>query len=165
MSISLGNCVRVASASPDWIPSHFKFSSLCQLKSSDISNVKSWKVRRGRVKVVNKYLPRWLEMWHISHHANARPAFCTGKHILTPHPPPHPTSTHFIFGLLWSSTYRQRPYQNIKTRKEERDEEMLKALCVSAETIQLQCLSNVASQVIASNCLTKNWHFSRNSVI
>ncbi len=35
------------------------------------------------------------------------------------------------------------------------DEEKLKAFQAIAETIQLQCLSNLTSQFMASNCLTK----------
>ena len=42
-----------------------------------------------------------------------------------------------------------------KHQGEEEEEEKVKAFQAIAETIQLQCLSNLASQVIAPNCLTK----------
>lgn len=91
-------------------------------------------------------------------HTDPRPAFCTDRHSSTV----QPLCSLLSFVCSEVQHIDRGPYQ--KSQAEGvgrrvggagRDEEKLKVFQAIAETIQLQCLSNLASQVIASNCLTK----------
>lgn len=103
-----------------WIPSHCTFSAsyLCQLKSSNLSNVESWKVMQGQGQ--NRQTPatvpgnaHFIPCQFTANFLHKQALFC-----YTSWSPTTPTPNHFplIFCLLWSSTYRQRPYQKITTR-------------------------------------------------
>lgn len=98
-------------------PSHFKFPSLFTFsvswKVENLSNVASWKVRTGSKQTNTCQGGRKSgTTCHISHPRKSTADFLHRQALLhcalslTP-----PFCSPLIFCLLWSSTYRPRPYQ------------------------------------------------------
>lgn len=150
-------------------PSRFKFLSLFTFsvsrKVENPSNVASWKVRWGQGQT-DKYLPQQQEKWnHMAHFFSTQTQACLCAQASTPPPWILPRSPLCLLSFVCSEVRHidRGPIKNHNQMRtlgggragRGRDEEKLKAFQAIAETIQLQCLSNLASQFIASNCLTK----------